>query len=165
MRFVTDPALGGLVKWLRFCGFDAACQKFSASDPQSLPPLNPDTVILTRQAGLYRLGRKDLVLLEASTPEEQLREVFQRLQIARHDLAPLSRCVRCNQALIQVSRDEVLGRVPEHVFHSQREFSECPKCRRVYWPGSHLAAITAKLARILHLPETDDHLAPGEPPS
>jgi uncharacterized protein with PIN domain len=145
MKFLVDWPLGGLAKWLRFCGFDATLVRLLPDKPQSWPTPRPQTHILTRQAAGARLKRPDLLVLAAAGPEAQLEEVIRRLRISPHQLNPLSRCSHCNEPLIPLDRDLVRGRVPEHVFHSYRQFSECPQCHRVYWPGSHIRGITKTL--------------------
>ena len=142
MKFLVDQPLGGLAKWLRFCGFDATLLRLAPDQPRSWPPPRPQTHILTRQTTCERLKRPDLLVLAATEPEAQLAEVMRRLHIAPRHLNPLSRCSHCNDPLTPLDRDLVQGRVPEHVFHYQRQFSECPRCHRVYWPGSHIRGIT-----------------------
>ncbi len=146
MKFLVDLPLGGLAKWLRFCGFDADTCRLSARDPRTLPPPAPDTYILTRQEGFRPRRRPDLLVLTASTPEAQLQDVLRLLKIPRRGLNLLSRCSRCNEPLAPVPREQVLGRVPEHVFSVHEQFYECPRCRRVFWPGSHLKGISRRLA-------------------
>ncbi len=145
MKFLVDLPLGGLTKWLRFCGFDADTRRLSAD----LPPPTPEAFILTRQASLKRLRRPDLVFITAPDPESQLQEVCRLLKISPRQLQPLSRCSRCNERLLPVPRDQVPGRVPEHVFHYHDQFFECPRCRRLFWPGSHLTAILTTLQESL----------------
>jgi uncharacterized protein with PIN domain len=145
MKFLLDQPLGGLAKWLRFCGFDAALVRLAADQPQVWPPPRPQTHILTRQTNCERLKRPDLLVLAADEPEAQLEEVLRRLHISPRYLTPLSRCSHCNEPLMPLDRNLVQGRVPEHVFHYQRQFSECPRCHRVYWPGSHIGGITKTL--------------------
>ncbi|HEX9884597.1 MAG TPA: Mut7-C RNAse domain-containing protein, partial [Desulfobaccales bacterium] len=110
MKFLVDLPLGGLAKWLRFCGFDAQVLHLSPGDPKTLPPPQPGTVILTRQEALNRLGRPDVLVLTGRGPEEQLQEVFTLLKISRRRLQTLSRCSRCNEPLAPVHRDQVRGR-------------------------------------------------------
>lgn len=148
MRFVVDGHLGGLVKWLRFCGFDARSQSLSLPR-RGLPPPEAGTYLLTSQRALAGLRRPDLLFITGATPSAQLKEVFQRLKISRRQLNPLSRCVRCNELLVAVPREQVQGLVPEHIFLNQRDFYQCPGCRRLFWPGSHLAAIAAQLDQAL----------------
>jgi len=142
---VVDLPLGGLAKWLRFCGFDAAVQRLSPGAPQNLPSPTPDTYLLTRQQAFTRFQRDDLLVLSAPDPETQLEEVIHRLQITRGQLHLLSRCGQCNEMLVSIPRDQALGLVPEHVFHSQEQFHQCPKCRQVFWPGSHQQGILARV--------------------
>jgi uncharacterized protein with PIN domain len=144
MKFLVDLPLGGLAKWLRLAGLDATVTNFSTKRTD-LPAPVPGTYLLTRQAGFRRLGRDDLLVLDANTPQDQLGDVFRRLKLTHQDLAPLSRCGECNELLTPVPRETALGVVPEHVFHSQAEFFQCPRCQRFYWPGSHPARIVAKL--------------------
>jgi uncharacterized protein len=148
MRFLVDRPLGGLAKWLRLAGLDAVLTSFSTRGAP-LPDPVPGNVLVTRQAGLHRLHRDDLLVLEANHPEDQLAEVLRRLQISRGELAPLSRCGECNELLTPVPRETALGLVPDHVFHTQAEFFQCPRCQRVYWPGSHPARIAARLHDLL----------------
>ena len=148
MRFLVDRPLQGLAKWLRLCGFDAALTSLSPQR-QGLPAPVPGTCIVTRQAGRAQAPRDDVLVLAANDPDSQLAEVFRRLQLSRRDLAPLSRCGECNDLLTPVPREQALGSVPEHVFHTQAEFFQCPRCGRFYWPGSHPPRIAAKLQQVL----------------
>ena len=145
MNFLVDQPLGGLAKWLRFCGFDAALQRLAPDKPGGWPSPRPGTCILTRQATAHRLKRPDVMVLAAPDPEGQLEEVLQRLGLSARDLKPLTRCGHCNDPLTPLNRDQVQGRVSEHVFLHHRRFYECPRCHRVYWPGSHIRGITGTL--------------------
>ena len=145
MKFLVDQPLGGLAKWLRFCGFDATLLRLTPDQPASLPPPRPRTHILTRQAACQRLKRPDLLVLAAPGPQDQLAEVMQRLRLSSRHLKPLTRCRHCNDPLAPLERDLVQGRVPEHVFLTQARFYECPRCHRIYWPGSHIRGITGTL--------------------
>ncbi len=155
MRFLVDRPLGGLAKWLRFCGFDATLVCLDPDKPSGWPPPQPQTYILTRQAACQRLKRPDLLVLAAPAPEAQLEEVFRRLHISPRQLDPLSRCRHCNAPLAPLDRDLVQGRVPEHIFHYHRRFYECPRCHRIYWPGSHTRGITGTLRKRLEMPDNE----------
>src|SRR5659263_127184 len=145
MKFLVDQPLGGLAKWLRFCGFDATLMRLDLDKPGSWPPPRPRTHILTRQAAAHRLKRPDLMVLAAPDAAGQLQEVLQRLGLSARDLKPLTRCRHCNDPLAPLNRDQVQGRGSEHVFLHHRRFYECPGCHRVYWPGSHIRGITGTL--------------------
>jgi uncharacterized protein len=145
MKFLVDWPLGGLAKWLRFLGFDATLARLAPDKPGSLPPPRPQTHILTRQSACQRLKRPDLLILTASEPEAQLAEVIRLLGLSPRDFKPLTRCRHCNDPLTPIHPDLARGRVPEHVFLYHRRFYECPRCHRLYWPGSHIRGITETL--------------------
>ncbi|MEW6387393.1 MAG: Mut7-C RNAse domain-containing protein [Thermodesulfobacteriota bacterium] len=152
MKFIVDLPLGGLAKWLRFLGLNTTVRSLSPGEPTSLPEPAPDTYLLTGQAVFQRFRRKDILVLAGAGPEAQLEEVVSRLKLSRRHLKPLSRCVRCNDPLVPRPREQVQGQVPDHVFFSQTEFYQCPRCHRLYWPGSHLATIQQKLEQALRRP-------------
>jgi len=145
MKFIVDLPLGGLAKWLRFCGFDAVVQRLSLKAPQKLPAPAPGVYLLTRQRVFDGFKREDLLVLAAGDPEGQLEEVIRLLKITRGRLHLLSRCGQCNELLALIPREQALGLVPEHVFHTQEEFHQCPRCGQVFWPGSHHQGIMARL--------------------
>lgn len=152
MKFVVDAPLGGLAKGLRFLGLDA---RLAVLRPETLPAPAAGTVLLTASRLLKKADRPDLIVLEAREPEAQLEEVVRRLGLTRRHFRPLSRCVRCNVQLKELPRQEAVTRVPEHIWATQAEFYHCPACGRVYWPGSHVATISRRLARLL--------TGPGQP--
>jgi uncharacterized protein len=151
MKFLVDRSLRGLAKWLRLAGFHAVVADFAARG-DDLPPAVSGTYLLTSRKG-RRLKRDDVLVLAAPHPEDQLAEVARRLGISSRDLAPLSRCGECNDPLTPVPRETALGAVPDHVFHTQAEFFQCPRCRRFFWPGSHPARIAAKLHQAIGEPD------------
>ncbi len=69
MKFLVDLPLGGLAKWLRFCGFDADCRRLG-------PELTGRRRALLSSPGkscLKRLARPDLVFVTASETEANSR--------------------------------------------------------------------------------------------
>ncbi|MFP3867343.1 MAG: Mut7-C RNAse domain-containing protein [Desulfobacteraceae bacterium] len=153
MKFVVDQTLGGLAKWLRLCGFDATQKLIKVPDPDSLPSPEPNTWILTRQLTLARRSpRNDILVVQADDPEAQLAEVIASLNLPPEEFDPLNRCSRCNQPLAPVSKTQVRGRVPEHIYQQHHQFYECPSCRRVFWSGSHVAAICRRLQALIDQP-------------
>jgi uncharacterized protein with PIN domain len=150
MKFLVDQPLAGLAKWLRLCGLDATVINFSTH--KDLPAPVPGTYLITRQAVFRHRQREDLLVLVANDPEDQVAEVFRCLQLSHRDLAPLSRCGECNDLLVPVPRETALGLVPDHVYHTQARFFQCPRCQRLYWPGSHPARIIAKIQEAIANP-------------
>lgn len=52
---------------------------------------------------------------------------------------PFGRCLECNSPLEKISRDQARPSVPFFIYQIHYDFKRCPKCRRVYWPGNHVA--------------------------
>jgi uncharacterized protein with PIN domain len=144
MRFVADSSLGRLAKWLRLLGFDTVVQALP-STPARLPPPVSGTVYLTRRAAWQGSLREDVLVLKNNDPERQLAELGQRFALHRQSGRAFSRCAECNEPLLPLDRGTALELVPDHVFFTQEQFFQCPACRRVYWPGSHLNRIITKI--------------------
>ncbi len=69
-------------------------------------------------------------------PREQLREVFERLDLAR-SAQPFRLCLMCNAPLRRIAKDEVGTRAPDGVLERHNQFVTCDVCRRVFWEGTH----------------------------
>ncbi len=139
MRFVLDVHLGRLARYLRMLGFDAAWSRDADDDQLVRVSADEHRVLLTRDRGvLKRRAVTHGCLLHASDPARQLREVVQRLDLAR-SFRPFTRCMRCNGALVTVPKETVRDEVPRGVLERHDAFRRCERCGRVYWAGSHHA--------------------------
>lgn len=147
-RFLADRTLGRLAKWLRILGYDTAY----------LPQLTPDglvregrrqgRIILTRNTHLVR--RKDvppLVFVQSDHFREQLKHV---VEVCHLDPAQrlLTRCIPCNEVLVEVEKDAVRDLVPAYVWSTQEVFCRCPRCQRLYWGATHRDHILEELRRL-----------------
>ena len=137
LRFFAEATLGRLAKWLRLFGFDTryhSGKKFR----QAAEGCAADRIVLTRtRAVARRLAGRQVVFIGENAPEEQLRRLVARLGLTAQDLAPFSRCLRCNRKTVPVPKEAVLGKVPDYVWQTASRFTFCEKCRNVYWPGTH----------------------------
>jgi len=50
--------------------------------------------------------------------------------------------------LIPLSHKAAQGRVPPYVWRTEKDFSACPNCHRVYWAGSHWQAIWGRMENL-----------------
>jgi uncharacterized protein with PIN domain len=58
---------------------------------------------------------------------------------ARPDGEPaFGRCLACNTPLEQISRDTARPSIPFFIYQIHHDFRRCPKCKKVFWPGSHV---------------------------
>lgn len=144
-RFVVDVNLGRLARLLRVLGFDVWWS--SDADDQTLADISLDQhrILLTRDRGL--LKRRAIthgLFVHSQQPEQQTLEVLRRLDLRRR-VAPFTRCVRCNGTLAAVPKEQVIERLEPLTRRYYDEFSQCPKCGRTYWAGSHFE----RLARLV----------------
>ncbi len=145
-RFVVDQMLGQLARWLRLLGYDAVYSN-RLDDPE-LARLSQaeDRILLTRDRELARRRRVRAILIESDQPAEQMAQMVHELRI--HPVAPLSRCLVCNAPLAAMEREAARDRVPPYVYATQRQFSCCPGCDRIYWPGTHWHSMRDAVERL-----------------
>jgi hypothetical protein len=152
LKFIVDENVGKLAGWLRMMGFDSVF--FTGGDDSAMvrQALAEDRILLTRDTAIMDRrvvtgGRLKAVLFQSEEPEEQMRTL-----LARYDLMaqarPFTLCLEDNQPLVEKKPAEVRDRVPPYVFQTQNQYMECPLCRRVYWRGTHWAAMKKKLEEL-----------------
>jgi uncharacterized protein with PIN domain len=148
--FAVEKTLGRLGKWLRLMGFDTIAE---TDYPGGVLRAHIDAgrIFLTRTRRALRIRAPfRAVFIQANDPFEQLAEVISKTPLQRKDLRPFSRCLRCNEPIVAVSREDVGGVVPDHVLEIHETFSRCPKCLRVYWKGSHTDRSLEKINSIFN---------------
>jgi uncharacterized protein len=150
-RFVCDVHLGTLARRLRLLGFDTTYANDADDRTLVRIAVEDHRVLLSRDRGL--LSRRVVrhgYLPRSDDPADQLSEVVARFRLAPI-AAPLTRCVRCNALLVSVTLEEVGDVVPPRSRRAFDRFARCPACVRVYWPGSHIDALTSTLALVGHV--------------
>jgi len=135
--FLADAHLGGLARFLRMLGFDTLHDP--ALDDEQIRRLahGERRIVLTRDRELLKC--RDIArgcYVHAIRVEAQLAEVAARYRLAGR-ARPFTLCLRCNLSLEPVDKAAVADRLPENVRRVQHNFTRCPGCDRVYWPGSH----------------------------
>jgi uncharacterized protein with PIN domain len=145
--------VGKLTGWLRMMGFDS--RFFNGSDDTDMVrlALEERRVILTRDRGIMprrvvKNGRIRAVLISSEVPEKQMVQVMETLDLAEN-IRPFTRCLECNEILVEQSKEAIKDRVPPYVFRTQDQYMECPACHRIYWRGTHWEAMLDRLQRLL----------------
>ncbi len=140
-RFVLDVHLGRLAGRLRLLGFDCLYRNDYSDDQLTALASGERRCLLTRDRGLLmRAAITHGYCLRGQAPSEQVVEVLRRFDLAGQ-LAPFSRCVRCNGRLHEVDKDAVQHRLQLGTRSRYDDFRECASCRRLYWKGSHHASL------------------------
>jgi uncharacterized protein with PIN domain len=148
MKFIVDGMLGRLAKWLRILGYDTAFSPNLDDDQLVRLARAEGRLLLTRDRSLARRRGLQCLLIESHHLEEQLDQILAELALTGEH--PFSRCPVCNTPLQKVEKPELEGRVPPHIFRTHKDFSLCPNCDKIYWPGTHWARMREKLARFRH---------------
>ena len=135
--FAAEKTLGKLAKWLRLLGFDTLYQS-ERNDESFFETLENDRILLTRTQliGKQQTSRK-LIYIKSDHLEQQLKQVLKELDLKTADTQPFSICLQCNKRIVAAEKKAVWGRVPDYIFETHEYFQQCPKCSRIYWPGSH----------------------------
>ncbi len=148
-RFVADVMLGRLAKWLRIAGFDVRySNKFTDDELIAISNLE-QRVLLSRDTRLLiRKPVTKFIFLKSQEIQKQIRQIFETMNITVLT-ALLTRCLACNEALIETPRETVRERVPEFVYKTQSRFKTCPKCGKIFWAGTHRNAVIQTIQRLL----------------
>lgn len=153
LRLTCDTMLGKLSRGLRLMGIDTEYRRGIGGMRGYKQARAKGRLFLTRAGRLKELP--DVVYVESNDPAEQLVQVRARFGLAEGPepapAAPVAerkakaaaepdrnRCGECNVELERISREQARPTIPFFIYQIHHEFSRCPKCRRVYWPGSHV---------------------------
>ncbi len=148
-RFLCDAMVGRLARRLRMLGYDAAYERAGEDAALLARAAREGRVLLTRDTGIAAAPKgARVLLLRAHDTAGQLREVHATLGL-REPPGFLCRCIECNVELRHAAREEVAARVPSHVVATQERFSSCPRCGRVFWPGTHRREMLLLLGELL----------------
>jgi uncharacterized protein len=142
-RFVADVHLGSLARLLRMMGFDTLHDNGFADGEIARIAAAQSRIVLTRDRDL--LKRRSIThgcYVHALRPQQQLREVFERLDLAR-SARPFTLCPGCNAPLHAVAKELVEQRLPPRACELYHHFSMCEVCGRVFWDGEHWRRVRA----------------------
>jgi uncharacterized protein with PIN domain len=148
-RLLLDEMLGRLARWLRVLGYDAEWAAGRPDDELLGLAARERRLLLTRDTRLLarRLISRGQVSACFVHDDHLLQQLVQlRADIGLRAVGP-PRCLVCNAELLPISRAAASSKVPDYVAATQTAFKECPRCRRVMWPGTHWQAMLRVLAQ------------------
>lgn len=149
-RVACDAMCGGLARWLRLLGVDAAFEPDIDDRALVQLALREGRCIVSSDRRLFdrrplRDGRlRGICLPNGLRLHEQVRFVLRALAIRPGP----PRCACCNGPLQAVSRAEVAGEVPARTLIWVREYARCGNCGHVFWEGTHWQRIRQVLASV-----------------
>jgi len=144
--------LGRLAKWLRIAGFDVLYSSRFTDDELVTLSRREARILLSRDTRLLvRKAVRQFIYLESDNVEDQIRQIFSAIHAT--DLPRLlTRCLSCNEFLNEVPREAVREAVPPYVYATQTLFKSCPKCRKIYWAGTHRQSVVRTLEALINKP-------------
>jgi uncharacterized protein len=143
-RFAADVHLGALARRLRLLGVDVTYRNDFTDDDLVAEAAHDQRAVLTKDRGLLR--RRALLagaFVRGQDVAAQVSDVLDRFAVPTF---PFSRCLRCNGRLEAVSKDQVENAIPDGTRRSYDDFSQCIRCRQVYWRGAHADALDRAIA-------------------
>lgn len=137
IRFIVDVNVGKLSRLLRLLGLDT--QFHWQQNDQEIAQLacKEKRIVLTKDLGLLKRNQIQWGhFVRASQPRDQLLEVLNFYGL-KPPFKLFSRCLACNTPLKKIPKTIILNRLQpktELYFH---KFKYCPRCAKIFWPGSH----------------------------
>jgi uncharacterized protein with PIN domain len=142
--------LGTLAKWLRIYGFDTSYAGPEMDDEQVLNrSKKEDRILLTRDKDLINSAKRENIKniqIKSTILDEQIKTTLNKKNIDIEKI--LSRCILCNSLVQDIKKEDVKEQVPERIFKSTDRFWVCPKCKKVYWKGSHYENMIEKIKNL-----------------
>jgi uncharacterized protein with PIN domain len=153
---LADRMLGKLARLLRMVGQDVEYVREGEPLEIARRAEREGRVFLTRDRKLAM--RKDLgetLFVENNYPFHQTRQVLRDLDLSID--TDFKRCVEDNGVLKTIGPEEAKDRVPSYVLDTASELFQCDRCGRIYWDGTHVAAMRRMIAALEDAP-----LVPGD---
>ena len=136
-KFVADVHLGRLTRYLRMIGLDVLYKNDFDDEEIVQLSLKEKRAILTKDRGILKRNEVTHGYLVRNTKvEEQVMEILERFDL-KNQIKEFSRCLECNDLLLQVEKAKIIQQLPPKVVKSKNEFYKCPSCKKIYWKASH----------------------------
>ena len=146
MKFICDAMLGRLSKYLRILGLDAEYTRdLLVLEQYKEQPDSPYFLTRTTKSISY----ERIIFIKSDKVREQLQEIREIIRPFIDSGKIMNRCIDCNVELVVVEKKDIEQMVPEFVFHQYAQFRSCPKCRKVYWEGSHARGMAQLVREIM----------------
>ncbi|MCM8764908.1 MAG: Mut7-C RNAse domain-containing protein, partial [Candidatus Omnitrophica bacterium] len=98
---------------------------------------NEKRIVLTRDRNFATQNSSITILIESENLKAQLKEAKKKARLSFDRERFFSLCSICNVPLVHKEISDVVDYVPEYVAKTQKIFSQCKKCGRIYWQATH----------------------------
>lgn len=137
--FLCDCMLGGLARWLRAAGYDAAWRRHAEDAELVKRARSEGRMLLTSDSRLVErrvIRDGDLPCLfvpRKLSPTEALGFVVRSLRL---DVLP-PRCMACGGREIPIEKTHIKHLVGPLAYARHQRFWRCDQCARILWRGTH----------------------------
>jgi len=152
-RFLVDRMLGTLCRYLRFMGYDTeSASEYREGNAKEDTLLlmrahAEERILLTMDHELARRGSEGAILVKELDVLDQVRSLARQGVIVPG--IRLTRCSLCN-SLLRPARPEEIRRSSYAPSETPgKTYSWCPKCRKLYWEGSHGKDLEKRIKELL----------------
>ncbi|WP_201351923.1 Mut7-C RNAse domain-containing protein [Hydrogenimonas urashimensis] len=150
-RFVCDVHLAKVAKYLRLLGFDTVYRN-DMTDNELLGMCRFGRIGLTCDRRLQIRSPHTVVLLFCGDATRQVQRLSAMLDLPRY-AHPFHRSLCCNRKMVPCDKRRRLHAVPKETYRWLEGFWECPKCKKVYWQGTHAGRMRQKIVQLLGVSE------------
>ena len=149
--FFCDAMLGGLARWLRASGYDAAFEHGIDDGVIVAESLKTGRILLSSDGPMFERKPIRDGLLEALFVPRQTSRIDQLIYVVgKLDLKRLpARCMSCGGKLNEIPKHSVMDEAPPLAYRSCDVFFRCERCGKLMWRGTHWRTIDARLHKIL----------------
>jgi len=146
-RFLCDPSLGGLARWLWAAGYEAEVAEGVPGHRLPDEAHRRGKVLLTTETEVLErrlVAKGELVVCwvpSATGMYEQLLMVMRDLGLTLRE----PRCMGCGGDLVATPKDAVRERIPPRTALWKDEYFVCARCDRLFWQGTHWERIEKRL--------------------
>ena len=147
LTFFCDAMLGGLVRWLRAAGYDAAYE-YGIEDRVLIGRAEKTgAMILSSDGPMFQRNVIKRGCIRALYVPQQLSKLQQLHFVVRQLKLPLRppRCMACGGELGEVPKHSVTGEAPPLAFRNCDRFWRCRRCQTLLWHGTHWQRIQRRL--------------------
>jgi uncharacterized protein with PIN domain len=148
--FFCDAMLGGLARWLRAAGYDAAFE-YAIDDAELIHRARAGgRVLLSCDGPMFRRN----VIRRGEVRALRVPQQLDNLDALRFVLKELSlplrspRCMACGGELREVPKHTVIDEAPPLAFRRCEQFWRCRRCGKLLWHGTHWQKVTRRLGRL-----------------
>ncbi|MGQ9707568.1 MAG: Mut7-C RNAse domain-containing protein [bacterium] len=139
-RLFCDVMLGKLARRLRLLGVDVRYDPNLKGIDGYRRARAEGRLFLTRHHRFRNLP--GVIYVDSDQINKQVAELRRVLHLTpserKDESGILTRCSVCNELLTRIGREQARPAIPFYIYQIHTQFRRCPKCHRVYWPGSHI---------------------------